>query len=306
MLQVRVQTHVDRSHRVIGTISALDGVDHILEQPVIGPANQVLIAADVSVLAVDELIVALHASGVNQSELMITRADVIYPSAIRGGGEAAGDVPWVEVLSEARESARPIARYLVLMAIAGVIAALGVITANPILTIGAMAVSPDLLPICALCVAIIGRHTRLALLATATLVIGMTLVAVVGAALTMALVAAGIIPSDLNIHSGGLGTLPTLDYSTVIVALAAGAAAMLAFETRSAQAVGVAISVTTIPASAFLGVALGLGDAADAASSLKVLAVNVVLLALSGSLTLLIQVLMGRRHHGAHRPIIAG
>ena len=34
---------------------------------------------------------------------------------------------------------------------------------------------------------------------------------------------------------------------------------MLSFETRASAAVGVAISVTTIPASAYLGVAIGGG-----------------------------------------------
>jgi hypothetical protein len=47
---------------------------------------------------------------------------------------------------------------------------------------------------------------------------------------------------------------------------------MLSFETRAAAAVGVAISVTTIPASALLDVAVGLGDfdrAGGAARSLR-------------------------------------
>ncbi len=68
------------------------------------------------------------------------------------------------------------------------------------------------------------------------------------------------------------------DYSTVLVALAAGVAAMLSFETRASAAVGVAISVTTIPASAYLGVALGSGDVSEGLGALLVLAVNVALL----------------------------
>ena len=60
-------------------------------------------------------------------------------------------------------------------------------------------------------------------------------------------------------------------------------------QTRASAAVGVAISVTTIPASAYIGVALGNGelDAADGAA--VVLAVNVAMLLTSGSLTLLAQ-----------------
>ena len=51
--------------------------------------------------------------------------------------------------------------------------------------------------------------------------------------------------------------------TTVIVAFAAGVAGMLAVETRSGAAVGVAISVSTIPAAAYLGVSAGIGAPAD-------------------------------------------
>jgi len=42
-------------------------------------------------------------------------------------------------------------------------------------------------------------------------------------------------------------------------------------ETRASSVVGVAISVTTIPASAYLGVAAGIGDASKAGGALVVL-----------------------------------
>ncbi len=64
---------------------------------------------------------------------------------------------------------------------------------------------------------------------------------------------------------------------------------MLSFETRASAAVGVAISVTTMPASAYLGVAIGSGGAGEALGALVVLAINVSLLIVSGSLTLLVQ-----------------
>jgi uncharacterized membrane protein len=70
---------------------------------------------------------------------------------------------------------------------------------------------------------------------------------------------------------------------------------MLSFETRAAAAVGVAISVTTIPASALLGVAVGLGDLDKAGGAALVLAVNVTLLIVSGSVTLAMQTWLARR-----------
>jgi uncharacterized membrane protein len=73
---------------------------------------------------------------------------------------------------------------------------------------------------------------------------------------------------------------------------------MLSFETRASAAVGVAISVTTIPASAYLGVAIGAGGAGKALGALVVLLINVSLLILSGSLTLLFQRLLANQGRG--------
>ena len=57
---------------------------------------------------------------------------------------------------------------------------------------------------------------------------------------------------------------------------------MLSFETGASAAVGVAISVTTIPASAYLGVAIGGGGIDEALGALVVLIVNVGLLIFAG------------------------
>ncbi len=88
---------------------------------------------------------------------------------------------------------------------------------------------------------------------------------------------------------GGLGTLARTDYSTVLIALAAGIAAILSFETRAANAVGVAISVTTVPASAYLGVGIGVGEIGEAIGALQVLFVNVSLMIVTGTITLFLQ-----------------
>jgi len=70
---------------------------------------------------------------------------------------------------------------------------------------------------------------------------------------------------------------------------------ILSLETRASSAVGVAISVTTIPASAYLAVALAVGEADQAAGALAVLAINVAMLIVSGSGTLVLQRRLGRR-----------
>jgi uncharacterized hydrophobic protein (TIGR00271 family) len=180
-------------------------------------------------------------------------------------------------------------RYLALMTVAGVLGAIGVITDNPILVVGAMAVSPDILPICAACVGIVAGRLPLARRAVGTLLLGILLTWAVAAGLAWALQAVDILSPGFQVHEEGLHGLQSIDYSTILVALAAGVAAMLSFETRAAAAVGVAISVTTIPASALFGVSLGLGEVSVIWGAAGVLAVNVTLLLLSGVATLAVQ-----------------
>ena len=63
-------------------------------------------------------------------------------------------------MGQARANSWPLARYLALINVAAVIAAVGVIISSPILIVGAMAVSPDLLPICATCVGIVAGQAQ--------------------------------------------------------------------------------------------------------------------------------------------------
>lgn len=81
-------------------------------------------------------------------------------------------------------------------------------------------------------------------------------------------------------------------------------AAILALETRASSAVGVAISVTTIPASSYLGVAAGVGEVGKAGGALLVLVINVTMLLVGGYLTLQAQrrlAAVESRHGGGDR-----
>jgi uncharacterized membrane protein len=84
------------------------------------------------------------------------------------------------------------------------------------------------------------------------------------------------------------------------LALAAGVAGMLAFETRASSGVGVAISVTTIPAAAYLGVAAGLGEATKALGALAVLGTNVAMIVIGAATTLSLQRLRARLREARH------
>jgi uncharacterized hydrophobic protein (TIGR00271 family) len=193
------------------------------------------------------------------------------------------------VLGQARRNARPVSLYLAFTIAAGVIAAFGVIEVNTILIVGAMAVSPDMLPISATCVGLVSWRLVLVRRALGTLIVGLATSCTAAALVSVALDVTNLMPSDFALNGDALGGLTTVDSSTVGVAFAAGVAGILAQETRASSAVGVAISVTTIPAAAYLGVAAGVGEEDKAWGALGVLSVNVAVLLMAGTLTLAVQ-----------------
>lgn len=295
MLRLRLAIEEHRADLVTEALEATGGVHRIVALTPERAGTGVVLAADVMPSVADRVMQLIREWEVGDSDYLLTRQEVVAPNPAHGRLARSGEFAWIEVMGEARTHSRPLGRYLALIAVAAVIAAIGVITDNPILIVGAMAVSPDLLPISAACVGLVGRRSALALSAGATLMLGLLLIVGVGCGLAATLHATEVIEGTLRLGAGGLETLGTTDYSTVLVALAAGVAAMLAFETRAAAAVGVAISVTTIPASALLGVAIGLGDFDKASGAAVVLAVNVTLLIISGSVTLAVQTWLARR-----------
>jgi uncharacterized hydrophobic protein (TIGR00271 family) len=299
VLQLRVFGAPARMTNAAALLDGMEGVHRVLVIDASRPGTAVL-WADVRPAAADRVLAELSRLDVGHDDYVLARIDVVAPSDRRPLGGGAEGFAWIQVLGEARANARPLARFSVLMMVAGVIAALGVLEENPILIVGAMAVSPDLLPICAACVGLVGRRVRLLRQSLVTLAVGLAFAALVAGILTGILDLLDVLPSyDPNLSF--LHGLTNVDYSTVLIALAAGIAAMLAFETRASAAVGVAISVTTIPASASLGVAFGAGAWSRGWHALGVLAVNVACLLLSGSTTLALQQFAARRYPASGR-----
>jgi uncharacterized hydrophobic protein (TIGR00271 family) len=291
MLRLRSSVHRSRAEEFSGLLRELDGVRRIVQQAdEDATAEAFVFVADVEPAAADRLVAAIGELGIGVDDYVLTRVEVVAPQHRHRFGEGGVDgFAWVEVLGHARANARPLARYLALINVAAIIAALGVITSSSILIVGAMAVSPDLLPISATSVGLVGGNYRLARTAFATLTLGLGLVVVTAAVLSALLNLFGFLPDGFAVEQSSLSSLAKTDYSTVLIAAAAGIAAMLSFETRASTTVGVAISVTTIPASAYLGVAIGGGGIDHALGAAVVLAINVSLLIVFGTLTLLIQ-----------------
>ncbi len=285
MLQLRVFGDSRAMGDVAGRLSVLPGVRHLSTSGG-GHDGNALVTADVSATVADAALDTVRGVGIPSEDISLLRLDTIGPAS-------AADEPvaliWADLLGQARVNARTAVRYLVFMAVAGVIAGFGVIDEDQVLIVGAMAVAPDLLPVTAVCTGLVLRRRRLIRAGLVSLLIGLTVACLLAAAVTGFLNLLDLLPTRFAVHEIGLASQQHIEAETIFVAFAAGVAGMLAVETRASMGVGVAISVTTIPAAAFLGVAAGIGQFTKSLGALGVLGVNIAMMLAGGSIALLVQ-----------------
>jgi uncharacterized hydrophobic protein (TIGR00271 family) len=289
VLQLRVYGEQATMAAVADGLDGLRGARHVAVSE--AGRSGALVVADVRADAADAVLEVLERLHIPADDIVFVRLDTIGPTA---GADEPLAVVWADILGQARVQARAPGRYFALMAAAGVVGAFAVIQRSSVLLVGAMAISPDLLPITAACTGIVLRRPRLIRRGLGTLIVGLGLTGLVAAIVTGVLDLFNLLPDGF-----GLGEIPAgqthVGSSTILVALAAGVAGMLAIETRASSAVGVAISVTTVPAVAYLGVAAGTGVLAHSLSALAVLAANVAMMLLGGSGVLAFQRRLSQR-----------
>ena len=299
MFSLRAYVHPDQLDDVARALHEHEGARHIVLSGSTMDTNVSLLTAELDDDAADSVIVELTARGVKAEDLSIARVQVVRPMTTEGYKLEVDShhdtLVWSEVADEAIENVGLRASYLAYMAVAGVIACFGVLGRSAVLIVGAMAVSPDLLPLTAAAVALVARRPRLFGRAVGTLLPGLATAVAAAWLVTLALRATGVVPIRVDIYSGVVFSLAHVSVATVCVAAAAGVAGMLSFESRASFAVGVAISVTTIPAAAYVGVAAGLGEWHGAGGALAVLGVNLAVLLVTGTATLGIQTLVAER-----------
>ena len=284
---------------IAGRLDEIDGVSRVRLVDASREGYSV-VSASLRPRTTDLVLDDLRRHGVADSDIELRRVELIGSLAT---GRAEASLVWADVIGTAWLNARPIARYLAFMLAAGAIASYGVIDENVILIVGAMAVSPDLLPITGIGVGVVARLPGLAVHAFLTLALGLGAASVAAAVSAFAQDRLDLLPTGFDLQEAGvLGALTTVGNETIVVALVAGVAGMLALETRASSGVGVAISVTTIPASAYLGVAIGLGEFGEATGALEVLGTNVFMMVVGAVATLELQGVLARRRAARATP----
>jgi len=89
-----------------------------------GATGKALVTADLVDDAVDEAVETIKRRGLPFEDVALVRLESIGPAVAQ---RPLSSVVWADLPSQAGSNARPLARYLVFMATAGVIAACGVI-----------------------------------------------------------------------------------------------------------------------------------------------------------------------------------
>jgi uncharacterized hydrophobic protein (TIGR00271 family) len=217
-------------------------------------------------------------------------------------GSPADAVVWEEVESRLSESAVLSVSFLLLMTLATLIAAVGIVTDSIVLIIGAMVVGPEYGPIAGVCVAIVERRPREMVRSLQALLVGFPLAIAAAGGLTLALIAAGFAPEALGPTGRDLTIfISRPNWASVIVAVLAGLAGMLAvISAKSGALIGVLISITTIPAAANVGVAIAYANWGESGGAAVHLAINLAALLASGLVVLTVAARSRRRRRSRH------
>jgi uncharacterized hydrophobic protein (TIGR00271 family) len=227
-------------------------------------------------------------------------------------GFASDAVVWEEVEARTSETTELGGSFLAFMALACLIAAVGIFTNSQILVVGAMVVGPEFGPLAGLCVAFVERRTSVALRSLKALAIGFPVGITAAFLFTLIAVATGLLDGDFDSSDSSLTRfISKPEEFSFIVAVFAGAAGVLSLTSaKSGALVGVLISVTTIPAASNIGVSAALTNWSDWRGAMAQLVVNLTGIVLAGVLTLWLQrgifERRRRRHLDDHSRVAAG
>jgi uncharacterized hydrophobic protein (TIGR00271 family) len=217
-------------------------------------------------------------------------------------GLTSDGVVWEEVEQRTSENVELSASFLAFMAVAMMIAAVGILTDQIVLIIGAMVVGPEFGPLAALCVAAVQRRRDLLKRSLLALLIGFPVGITATFALTLLLNAAGLVPDAFTEEDHPFTQfISNPDFFSFLVAYLAGTAGVLSLTSaKSGALIGVLISVTTIPAAANIGVAAALGDWSEWTGAMLQLSLNLSAIVLAGIGTLFLQRKLYQRRRRDH------
>jgi len=192
----------------------------------------------------------------------------------------------------------------ILLAIAGLIGAVGILTNSQILIVGAMVVGPEYNAIMGVALGIDKRAKRPVIRGLLALIAGFSAAMIVTLLLALAIRWSGHTP---KLYSLGVRPVSSLidnpNLFSIIVAVLAGIVGVVSLtEARASALIGVFISVTTIPAAADIALSVGYGSWSEARGSAFQLLLNVTVLIAIGALGLRAQRIIWGAREQAEAP----
>ncbi|WP_079023694.1 DUF389 domain-containing protein [Streptomyces odonnellii] len=301
MLHLRLLVPDGRTDEVVRAVERTVGTAHLVVVP--GAARDPLgdlVMVDVAREACDGLISDLRELGLDKSgSISVENIDLsLSERAEKAEEEAPGEgvdaVLWEQLEDVTHEESTLSFTYLAFLTLATMIAACGVVLDNAILIVGAMAVGPEFGPLAGVCTALVQRAPKLAWRSLVALIGGFAVAMALTTAFGLLMDAFGLFSrSMLAAERPNTSFIWNPDPFSLVVAVLAGIAGTLSLtSSRSGALVGVAISVTTVPAAANAAIALGYGDYAQVWGSSSQLLLNLAGILIAGTLTLIAQKLI--------------
>ncbi|MEV6650349.1 DUF389 domain-containing protein [Streptomyces sp. NPDC051219] len=304
MLHLRLIVPADRTEQVVSLLEKTVGTAHLALFP--GAARHPegdVVMCDVAREAGDAVIAALRELKIDEygsiavEDIDLSLSRLADKAEADAPGEGADAVLWEHLTEATHEESTLTVTYIAFLALATMIAACGVVLDNAILIVGAMAVGPEFGPVAGFCTALVRRSPRLALRSLTALLVGFAAAIAVTTLFSLLMDALGQFDSGmLDKPRPNTGFIWQPDPFSFIVALLAGSAGVLSLTSaKSGALVGVAISVTTVPAAANAAVALSYGEIDQMWGSTEQLLLNLLGIVLAGTLTLYFQKLFWAR-----------
>ena len=314
MLHVRLVSPPDLTARLAGILTADSGVLNLVVLP--GAAQHPdgdSVLFDLQTRSANQVLRQLRELGLNaRGPVTLGMVDAAIEGPERRTrllGSRYGEITpvWEMVRARIRADATYAPSFFVLLVIAGLIGAVGILINSQILIVAAMVVGPEYNAIISVALGIERRDWHPVRSGLRALFVGFAAAILASLAFSACIRWLGLAPAAFL---DGLRPVADLinspDLFSVVIAILAGIVGVVSLtESRASALIGVVISVTTIPAASAIGVSAAFGSWGDAGGSALQLLLNAGLLLVVGVLTLHAQRRLWRDQEPRpkHRPV---
>ncbi|MEU6849849.1 DUF389 domain-containing protein [Actinacidiphila alni] len=298
MLHLRMIVPADRTEEVTRLICSTVGATHltVLRGAAYDPLGDV-VTCDVAREAADGLLTGLRELGVvDAGSIAVENIDLTLSTSADKAeddapGEGADAVLWESLVEETHEESTLTITYLAFLTVATMLAAYGVMLDSSILIVGAMVVGPEFGPLAGICTGLVRRRRGLVARSSVALLIGFPVAMLLTGGFSALMSLFGLFTQGrFDAPHPATEFIWQPSWDSFVVAFLAGIAGILSLtSSKSGALVGVAISVTTVPAAANAALAISYADWGEAWGSTVQLVVNLAGIAVAGTLTLLVQ-----------------